>query len=85
MGAGDLNFSAFSQQCDSYSGGLSTTPLIISNHSSASDSYKEILCSSYCLDQHFAKMLSLWEEVFLRYDINLHNVHTYNNCKYIDS
>ena len=66
MGAGDLNFAEFSQQCDMFSGGLSIRPVVIQDNSALNSFRLEIMGSSYCLHRNVEAMLALWKDVLMR-------------------
>ena len=66
MGAGELDYSQFSQQCDLYTGQFSMAPIISPDHTLQNDYFEEFLCSCYCMEYNIDKMLSLWKDVFLR-------------------
>ena len=64
MGAGDLDYRQFAQECDLYTGGLSVSPHVASHHTTPLGYEQGVLFSSYCLERHLPHMLSLWEDVF---------------------
>ncbi|KAA0186745.1 hypothetical protein HAZT_HAZT009762 [Hyalella azteca] len=62
MGAADLDFRAFDQKVELYTGGLSASPHLqqhIDNYSLE----KGVVISSYCLQKNLHHMLKLWENV----------------------
>lgn len=69
MGAGDMDHRQFAQLCDLCCGGLSAIPHLSVHHSSSAAIDQNMFFSSYCIDRNLQKMLSLWQDVFLRSDM----------------
>ena len=66
MGAGDLDYRQFAQQCDLYTGGLSASPYISAHHTVSHGYDQGIMFTSHCNDRHVPHMFSLWEDVFTK-------------------
>ncbi|ESO84707.1 hypothetical protein LOTGIDRAFT_168577, partial [Lottia gigantea] len=70
MGAGDYDYKKLSQQIDLYTGGLSTSPHIVSHHTHHHSYEKGIYFTSYCLDRNIEQLLYLWSSVINRPDFS---------------
>ncbi|XP_077347236.1 presequence protease, mitochondrial [Lithobates pipiens] len=64
MGSGVYNYREQAQQIDLTTGGMSVSPIIVSDDSNL-DTYEQgILFSSSCLDRNTPDMMHLWSEIF---------------------
>ncbi|XP_019848663.1 PREDICTED: presequence protease, mitochondrial-like isoform X1 [Amphimedon queenslandica] len=65
MGTQDLDYRQLSQQIDLYTGGSVCVGTHVASHHSIPNQFEQaIALTSHCLDRHLPYMLSIWEDIF---------------------